>query len=70
MTIREPIPLADRALLTLDAAAAYLSISKRQLREFIDAGEIRVIRRGRIVRVRRSELDRWIEAQQEASDGT
>ncbi len=42
-------------------AAAFLAISERKLWELQNAGEIRVVRFGRLVRFRRSDLEAWIE---------
>jgi len=53
----------NSALLTLTDAAATLSLGKTTLRKLIDAGDIRVVRIGGLVRVPRSEIQRWIESQ-------
>lgn len=57
----------DTALLTLSDAAATLSLGKTTLRKLIDGGEIRVVRIGGLVRVPRSEIQRWIESQLQAT---
>jgi excisionase family DNA binding protein len=60
----------NNALLTLTDAAATLSLGKTTLRKLIEAGEIRVVRIGGLVRVPRSEIQRWIDSRLEtASSG-
>ncbi|HBV94678.1 MAG: helix-turn-helix domain-containing protein [Candidatus Dormibacteria bacterium] len=45
------------ALLTLDLAARYLSVSRRHLERLVVAGELPVVRLGRAVRVAVVDLD-------------
>jgi excisionase family DNA binding protein len=49
-------------LLSVDQAAAYLGISKRTMQTYIQERRIRVIRRRRVVRIDRRDLDSWIES--------
>jgi excisionase family DNA binding protein len=51
-------------LMSVAEAGAYLQISVRTLRTKISTGEIKSTRDGRIVRLDRRELDRWIELRQ------
>ncbi len=53
----------QRAFLTLAEAAAEIGCTRRFLERRISDGEIAVFQpSARLVRVRRAELDRWIEA--------
>lgn len=47
-------------LLSLLDVAAYLSTSKRRVRELLAAGELGAVRDGRLVKVRQSEVDRYV----------
>lgn len=49
-------------LLTIDAAASILGCSMRTLRRRIKAGELPVIRDGRLVRVHPQDLSRYVAA--------
>ncbi len=49
-------------LLTLQDACAILAISIKTLRRRIGAGELPVIRDGRIIRVHPNDLDRYVTA--------
>ena len=49
-------------LLTLQGAAGILNTSMKTLRRRIDAGELPVIRDGRLVRVHPADLERYISA--------
>ena len=49
-------------LLTLQGAAGILNTSMKTLRRRIDAGQLPVIRDGRIVRVHPRDLERYISA--------
>lgn len=51
----------QKALLTLEEAAAILSLSPRTLSRLIRDGEIPTVRIGRLVRVRTSDLHSWVE---------
>jgi len=49
-------------LLTLDDLTALLQISKSTLRRMIAAGEIRAVKIGRVLRVRRADYDAYLAA--------
>jgi excisionase family DNA binding protein len=54
-------PAADLLqLLSVDDASAILSVSSKTVRRMIDRGELPTCRLGRLVRVRRSDLERYI----------
>ena len=56
------LPVKDKPFLTLNEAAAEIGCSRRFLELRIEDGEIRVFRpSGRLVRVSRGELSRWVE---------
>lgn len=44
------------------AAAEYLDISERQLRDLVYRRKVPYLKVGRLVRFRRAELDAWLEA--------
>jgi excisionase family DNA binding protein len=48
------------AWLTIAQAARYLGISEKTIRRRIDARDIPVFRDGGIIRIKRSDLDRYI----------
>jgi len=53
----------DRAdLLTVEEVAAYLQLNKLTVYKFIHAGELAAVRLGRSFRVRRGDVDRFLEA--------
>jgi excisionase family DNA binding protein len=53
---------SPRAFLSLEEAAIEIGCTRRFLEKRIEDGEIRVFRPSkRLVRIRRTELDRWIE---------
>ena len=58
----------DRLLVRIPEAAERLGLSRSTLYELIGAGELRVIRYGRAVRVPVSELAAWVERQAKAGD--
>ncbi|MCY4639491.1 MAG: helix-turn-helix domain-containing protein [Chloroflexi bacterium] len=53
----------DAVLLTVREAAAFLRISRNLAYELVARGEIPAVRLGRVIRVPRAALDRWLEAQ-------
>jgi excisionase family DNA binding protein len=53
----------ERALLTIPDAAKYLRLSRAQTYRLAARGEIPAIRIGRSVRIRREQLDVWLNAQ-------
>lgn len=57
-TKKEALP----RLLTLEEVAGVLNVSPKTLRRRIDAGQLPVIRDGRIVRVHPADLQRYISA--------
>ena len=50
----------SRALVTLSAAAIYLSCSRRHVERLLARGELPRVRLGRAVRVTLADLDRYI----------
>ena len=54
------LPVRDERLLTVEETARTLSISVRTLRRRIEAGDMPVIRDGRMVRVQPQDLRRYI----------
>jgi excisionase family DNA binding protein len=52
-------PIAER-FLTYEQAAEFLSVSKSALYTLVSRKRIPFYRRGRIVRFRQSELERWL----------
>ena len=66
---QKPLILADRSsatFLSLNEAAAILDCSRRFLEMRIEDGELNVFRPSkRLVRIKRSELDRWVESYSE-----
>ncbi len=59
---RPPVEIADKVLLTLSEAQALCGLSRAVLRSAIDAGDLKAQTIGRAWRVKRSDLDKWIEA--------
>ncbi len=55
-------PLKER-LLSVDAAAKYLSVSRRTMQTYLHEKVILAYRNGRIVRVDRLDLDKHIDSQ-------
>jgi excisionase family DNA binding protein len=56
-------PAKTRAFLTIAEAAAELGCTRRFLEMRIEDGELAVFRPStRLVRIRRAELDRWVQA--------
>lgn len=55
--------MEEKLLLRVDEAAKLLSISRSLLYELLAAGNIKVVRIGRAVRIPRAELDRWLNEQ-------
>jgi excisionase family DNA binding protein len=53
------VPFASKVLLTVEEAAAVLSISERKLWELTNNGEIPCVRIGTLVRYRRAGLEEW-----------
>ncbi len=53
--------LAAKLLLKLDECSALTGLSRAVLRSAIDAGELKAQTIGRAWRVKRSNLDKWIE---------
>ncbi|HKE76482.1 MAG TPA: helix-turn-helix domain-containing protein [Acidimicrobiales bacterium] len=66
--IRRGTPPAEapRELYTIPEACQALSVSHMTLYKYIDAGEIPVVRFGRNVRIRRGDLEAFIEAHVDA----
>jgi excisionase family DNA binding protein len=53
---------SDGEILTLDEVATYLKAGKRTVYRFAQNGDIPAFKLGGTWRFRRSELDRWIDA--------
>lgn len=53
---------SDGEILTLDEVAAYLKAGKRTVYRFAQNGELPAFKLGGTWRFRRSELERWIDA--------
>lgn len=53
---------SDGEILTLDEVAAYLKAGKRTVYRFAQNGDIPAFKLGGTWRFRRSELERWIDA--------
>ena len=51
----------QKAWLTTKEAASYLSITPRTLYRLIDVGEVPAYKFGRVIRLRRAEVDEFIE---------
>ncbi|KAB2638202.1 MAG: helix-turn-helix domain-containing protein [Verrucomicrobia bacterium] len=63
MHTTEPKQASERAYLSLSEAADQLGCTRRFLEKRIDDGEIaRFAPSKRLVRIKRTELDRWIES--------
>ena len=60
----------SRLLLRIPEAAERLGLSRSTVYELIAAGELKVVRYGRAVRVPVSELAGWVERQSQAGDAT
>jgi excisionase family DNA binding protein len=58
---RPAVEIADKVLLTLLEAQALCGLSRAVLKTAIDAGELKAQTIGRAWRVKRSDLDKWIE---------
>jgi len=50
------------AYLTLDGAAAELALSERTIRRAIAAGDLPAYKVGKSVRIRRADLEAWLES--------
>ncbi len=53
----------ETVLLTVREAAAFLRISRNLAYELVARGEIPAVRLGRVIRVPRTALDHWLEAE-------
>jgi excisionase family DNA binding protein len=58
---------AGRTLLTVDAAAAQLVVSRRTIYRLVASGDLPAVRVGERLRFRPDELDRYLERDREAS---
>jgi excisionase family DNA binding protein len=59
---RLAVPVADLLLLKLEECQALTGLSRAVLRSAIDAGALKAQQIGRAWRIKRSDLDAWIEA--------
>lgn len=62
-------PIHTKALLTVNEAAAYLSIGRNKVYQLIGRREIPTIRIDRSVRIRRQWLDEWLASSTEPPRG-
>ncbi len=63
MTATQPTSTTPRAFLSIAEAAAEIGCTRRFLETRIEDGEINVFRpSSRLVRIKRAELDRWIDS--------
>ena len=58
-----------REVMDLEQAAAFLGVSERTLRRWLDEKGIPFARVGRLLRFRRTALLEWLKAQEEAHHG-
>ena len=68
MPERATIEYADRAVLTLDELAQSLRVSWRTAFRLVQTGAIRGLRVGQQWRIRRTELDRYLQAQEQVAN--
>src|SRR5262245_39545061 len=54
-------PLAKSLLLRIEEAAYLLAVSTRTVKRLVASRTLRTVRIGRSVRIRRAELERWLE---------
>ncbi len=64
---RVPSELMTSELMTVEQVAAYLQLHKLTVYKFIRSGELQALRLGRSVRVRRADVDEFLEAHKVAS---
>ena len=55
-------------LLRIDEAASYLSVSQKTVRRLIDAGALKAIRIGRLLRIQHHEIERFVAAAASPAD--
>jgi excisionase family DNA binding protein len=63
MTSTDQWLIAEHEFLTTDEVLEYLRINARTVYRLIRNGEIPAVRIGRQWRIRRNDLDRWLETQ-------
>ncbi len=63
MTSHDGGPFGEHEFLTTDEVLEYLRINARTVYRLIRDGELPAVRIGRQWRIRRSDLDEWLEAQ-------
>lgn len=61
-----PAPQTERLLVSVNDAAAMLSLSRRTVQSLQAAGELRPIRVGKLVRFAVDDLRAWVESKREA----
>ena len=61
--MNQPIPVLDDPIMTIPEVARYLKISKAKMYYLVSQKQIPHIRLGRNVRVRKSDLMKWLETQ-------
>jgi excisionase family DNA binding protein len=53
----------SQPLLTVDEAASYLRVSRRQIYKLVSGGELRTVRVGERLRFRPADVDRYLDRQ-------
>jgi excisionase family DNA binding protein len=56
---------ADAGFLTVREFAGFLGVSEKTVRRLIATGRLRCIRIGRLVRIERGDVSRWLSARKE-----
>lgn len=63
MTTETPLPAATGGFVSIDQAADEIGCTRRFIERRIEDGELAVFRpSSRLVRIKRAELDRWVES--------
>ncbi len=57
-------------LISIDETGTRLGVCRRTVSRLIDKGKLRLVRVGRLARVRQSDVDRFIEEQTEGAENT
>ncbi len=66
--MKQIMPLEPPALLRAEEAARITSLGRSTIFKMLSTGELRAVRIGRAVRVRRSDLEAWIAERADADD--
>lgn len=59
----------DDELLTIDEAAGYLKVSRATVYNWIARRGLPIVNAGTLIRIRRSELNAWLERERPANQG-